>query len=346
MSRPRSEPRLEIDRKDPAGNYYIYWTEGGRSREKSTGTRDCREAELYRATWLIARSSPERPRNPSEVLIADVLNNYMLKRVPKIRAKDRARYAMQAQLPFWHNRYLSEVTEGSCDDYVAWRQRAVGTVRRELGVLAAAINRAFRDGLISRSVTVFKPSRTEGRIRFLEYREAVRLVRAAARLDRAAGHLPLFLVIGLLTGQRKDAILSLKWDDIDFERCHIDWNPIGLARTNKRRPRATIPMRLERYLKRRRQDHPNDEYVVTYQGHRIADIKKGFHAAVELAGLLAKGDQKVVPHTLRHTCATWLMQKGLDKHEACGFLGMTRETLEKNYAHHHPDYQSGVRNAF
>ncbi|WOF43546.1 site-specific integrase [Sphingopyxis indica] len=346
MSRPRAEPRLEIDRKDPGGNFYIYWTEGGRSREKSTGTRDRREAELFRATWLIARHKPKGPRDPAEVLIAETLNNYMLKRMPKVADKERIQNAVSAMLPFWRNRYVSEVTEGSCDDYLVWRNRATETMRRELGVLAAAINRAFRDGLISRTVTVFRPAPSEGRIRFLECHEAVKLVRAASRVDRAAGHLPLFLIIGMLTGQRKEAILSLKWADIDFERGYIDWNPAGRRRTKKERPRTTIPKRLVKQLKRRRRKYPQDEYVVTYQGHPIKDIKNSFHAAVALADIPTTGHRKVVPHTLRHTCATWLMQKGIDKHEACGFLGMTRETLEKNYGHHHPNYQTSARDAF
>jgi len=50
-------------------------------------------------------------------------------------------------------------------------------------------------------------------------------------------------------------------------------------------------------------------------------VKKGFGLAVELAGL----SDDTTPHTLRHTCATWLMHDGVDKWEAAGFLGMTVE---------------------
>src|SRR5262249_33602257 len=64
-------------------------------------------------------------------------------------------------------------------------------------------------------------------------------------------------------------------------------------------------------------------------------VRKGFEAAVKAAGL--GGD--VTPHILRHTCATWLMQNGVDLWDAAGFLGMTVQQLETTYGHHHPDFQ-------
>jgi integrase len=56
---------------------------------------------------------------------------------------------------------------------------------------------------------------------------------------------------------------------------------------------------------------------------------------VERAGL---GDD-VVPHSLRHTRATWLMQAGVTPWEAAGALGMSVEVLERVYGHHHPEWQ-------
>ena len=43
---------------------------------------------------------------------------------------------------------------------------------------------------------------------------------------------------------------------------------------------------------------------------------------------------------LRHTAATWLMQKGADPWQAAGYLGMSLEVLLNTYGHHHPDYLS------
>ena len=67
----------------------------------------------------------------------------------------------------------------------------------------------------------------------------------------------------------------------------------------------------------------------------MQSVRKGFAAAVRAAGL----DNDVTPHVLRHTCATWLMQSGVDLWHAAGFLGMTVQQLEAGYGHHHPDYQ-------
>src|SRR5215208_8368967 len=71
-------------------------------------------------------------------------------------------------------------------------------------------------------------------------------------------------------------------------------------------------------------------------------VKTAFDHAVSLAKL----EGKVTPHTLRHTAATWLMQSGIDKWEAAGYLGMSVEMLDRVYGHHHPDHLKGAANAF
>jgi integrase len=77
---------------------------------------------------------------------------------------------------------------------------------------------------------------------------------------------------------------------------------------------------------------------VEFNGKPVLSVKKGFRSAVRLAGLSGK----VTPHTLRHTAATWLMQRGVAIWEAAGFLGMSPEVLQQTYGHHHPDYLHGA----
>jgi hypothetical protein len=62
---------------------------------------------------------------------------------------------------------------------------------------------------------------------------------------------------------------------------------------------------------------------VEFNGNPVASVKKGFKTAVGLARLPGR----VTPHTLRHTAATWLMQRGVPIWEAAGFLGMSPEVL-------------------
>jgi integrase len=79
--------------------------------------------------------------------------------------------------------------------------------------------------------------------------------------------------------------------------------------------------------------------------HRMHDgqplagkIRSAWEGILEDAAL----DEEVVRHTLRHTAATWLMQRGVPIWEAAGFLGMSPEILQATYGHHHPDYLQGA----
>ena len=150
-------------------------------------------------------------------------------------------------------------------------------------------------------------------------------------------HLPLFILLGLYTGQRKEALLSLRWAQVDLEAGRINFNPPGRRQTNKRRPHVPIAPRLLPHLRHARRRATELGHVINRDGARLGDIKKGFAAACARAGL-----EGVSPHTLRHTAATWLMQQGVAMWEAAGFLGMTTGNAWKSYGHQHPDY---LRNA-
>jgi integrase len=83
-------------------------------------------------------------------------------------------------------------------------------------------------------------------------------------------------------------------------------------------------------------------YVVHYQGTKVRKLRRSWATAREGACL----SDDVIPHALRHTAATWLMQRGVYMWEAAGYLGMSLKMLEEVYGHHHPDYQKAIRTAF
>jgi integrase len=78
-------------------------------------------------------------------------------------------------------------------------------------------------------------------------------------------------------------------------------------------------------------------HFVEFNGRPVKSVKTGFNKAVALARLSGEGS-KMVPHTLRHTAATWLVQRGVPAWQAAGYLGMSIEMIERVYGHHSPEH--------
>jgi len=254
--------------------------------------------KLIFAEWMHVRGRRTGPRDPSAILVTDVLNDYAQQRSQKVEAPERIAYAVLALTDFFEGNTVADVTPQTCERYAEKRRRSPGTVRRELGVLRAAINYAHRSGSLTRPVAVELPERPAPRDRWLTRKEVAWLIRAACT-PQARLYLPLFILIALYTGRRKEAILSLRWPQVNLEARTINFEVAGRKRTNKRRGIIPIPPRLLPHLWRARRRGTDLGYVLHIDGERIGDIKKGFAAACERAGI-----EGVTPHSLRHTCAT------------------------------------------
>ena len=141
----------------------------------------------------------------------------------------------------------------------------------------------LRNGRITRPVAVDLPARPEPRDRWLSRSEAGQLIRAA-RTPQARLYLPLFILIGLYTGRRKEAILSLRWPQVDLEARTINFEVSGRRRTNKRR--GIVPIR-QGFASSAASatTWKRTGYVLHINGERIGDIKKGFASACQRAGL-------------------------------------------------------------
>lgn len=339
--------------------WFICWSEQGRTRKRSTGTSDSREAEGQLADFIKERQRREQPAEPSDpraFSVAEALDLYGSEHAPTTAAAARIGYAIEALLPFWGEKMVSEVTAATCAAYTAARQRSAGTVRRELGVLSAAINFAHRHGRLRSAPFVFKPDKPEGKERWLTRAEAAKLLHAAVR-SRADSrlYLPLFIVLALYTGARKDALLSLRWPQVDLERGRINLNPPGRKRTNKGRATLPIPRQLLTFLKLARRRGSDLGYVIHRNGDRIKDIGGAWNGVHGKEGCQAQGSfgrackaaglAGVSPHTLRHTCGTWLAQAGVSLWDIAGWLGQSNARTTELYAHHHTEHLSGAMRA-
>jgi integrase len=221
MSRRNQGPKLRWLAK--RGCYYISWTDQGRTRKRSTGTASREEAEIIFGEWLQTRGRRAGPRDPSQMLVTDMLTDYATGRGLKVASRRVIGYAIEALTPFWQDYTGAEITPEACEAYAERRGRSENTVRRELNVLATAAGYAFKNGRISRKINVELPPKPRGKMRWLTRKEVALLILAALRSDKARPYLPLFILIAVYTGRRKEAILSLRWFQLDLDRGLIDF---------------------------------------------------------------------------------------------------------------------------
>ena len=336
MPRRNSGPKLRYleDRKA----FYITWTVNGRPQKRSTGTADSAKAQIIFAEWLALRGKPTGPRDPAQTLVCSVLQDYMVEAEPS--KQTRIAYAVLPLLEFFGNNTVADITPAVCRNYCRKRGLSAGTHRRELGVLRAAVNHAYQNGQLTRPVPVAVPEDSPPRDRWLTRGEAARLLKAARAAPFARSYLPLFILIALYTGRRREAILSLRWPQIDLDAKLINFEIEGRARTDKRRGKVQIPARLYHHLIRARRHGTDLGFVINDYGKKIDRLDRSFQAAVKRAGL-----EKVTPHTFRHTAATWLMKAGIPIWEAGQYLSMSPATLTKVYAHHSPDFTRAAADA-
>jgi integrase len=355
MARRNLGPKLIFLRK--RGFYYIVWTEGGRSRERSTGTADSAKAQIEFAQFLQRYTRRAGARDPSEVLVTDLLTTYLEHLEAAGKDCERAAYASVPLTEFFVGKSIADAP-ALCVSFQNWRKVSASTVRRDLGVLQSAIKHALQIQLLTRLVIIKRPAESPARERWLTRTEAAMLVAAALgfqpvaydienrlpmkwkRVSRPQYHLCLFILIGLYTGRRKEAILSLRWPKIDLARGKIDFRRDGTAETKKKRGLCAIPTRLKPHLVRAKGAGHNIGHIILWEGDAVGDIKTAFNNAVRRAYL--KG---VTPHTLKHTAATWLMQSGKDPFKISDFLATSVPTLLKHYGHHNPDHQNEIADA-
>lgn len=270
---------------------------------------------------------------------------------------ERAAYAIQALDPFWGDLTVSDISGPTCRRYMAHRGVSESTVRRELGVLRAAIKYCAKEGYLTSAPEVWIPAEGAPKDRWLTRQEAAYLIRGARSLRMDGRHLQWFIVLALYTGGRKAALLAAEISTQPVMHAGRLDPVTGLftrrgrleKATKKERNPCRMPRQLLAHVKRKaRLGHRF--FVQDHQGNQIGDIRKGWANAIVKAREIAEADgveidlSDVTPHTLKHTACTWSMQRRADLYEAAAYFSTSVATFTKVYAHHHPDFQqSAVR---
>jgi integrase len=331
-----------------------------------TETKPPQAAEQALSDYIAKKYQPERRRRDiEEIDCADVLSIYLADTGEAGNEFDDLDSRIGRLNEFWGGKVLADVNSRECGEYVKHRGNRGGS-RRDLETLRAAINHHANQGFHRGIVRVSLPAKGEARDRWLTRDEAAALIwrcwryreRQTVHAGKHKGHPVLtakhplrhvarFVLIGLYTGTRAGAIATASPRQqegrsfVDLGRGIFYRKQVGKRATKKRQPPAPVPPRLLAHMRRWVRRKLIADCFVEFNGKPVASVKKGFRSAVRLAGLPGR----VTPHTLRHTAATWLMQRGVPVWEAAGFLGMSAEVLLATYGHHHPDFLHGAANA-
>lgn len=352
----RDESRKADGRLRSAAGWFI--RDGNRLVATGCGKGEREEADRRLAAYITERYTPPREagQDPENALIADVVNVYLTDIAPKHARPAEAARRLEFILEFFGEMTLRQINGKACRDYAASRS-TLSSARRELEDLRSAINHYRKEGYCLAVPAVVLPEKAPARERWLTRAEAAALLWAAWRsrqswrgsdTRRATGkHVARFILVALYTGTRSAAICGAAMSPaqgrgfVDLERGVFYRRAAGGRETKKRQPPVPLPPRLLAHMRRWQRLEIAKDYVVEWNGKPVASVKRALATARKAAGL----GPEVTAHTLRHTAATWLMQNRADLWDAAGYLGMTVETLERNYGHHHPDHLASAVNA-
>ncbi|CAB4163553.1 XerC Integrase [uncultured Caudovirales phage] len=340
MARHASHPRLAAN---PLGYYSIFWTDNGRSKRKSTGTKDLAEAELKFSEWLRHRRVPNVVGKDWN--ISELLDIYFQEQI-----EDGPSHERTAIIVATLKRAFGTASPDTLDASAILRygrERAQGlhgkraandsTVRRELTVLIACLNHAVRQRRMQAASFPHIERPSDGEARDV----VIPMDHLAAILDTPNSRLKNFITIAYETASRRAAVESLCWRQVDLERALIDFSD-GKTRSVKRRVAVPMSTKLLEHMKSLR-----SMIGGTRGGYILGTNDSIYPAWIARMEHLAKttGNKAFLdynPHDLRRTWATNAARRGVSLFNIAGILGDSVAVVTKHYAKHHPDYLRGA----
>ncbi len=342
------------------------------------GLDDFESAELKLRDYLVAKHLNEptsTPKKPDDICIGDLIVFYLSKKAEMIKRMAKKRklgfvWEIRHLDQFWGERPVSDIHEQTSLKFQ--ETMASNSARTMLITLRAIVNFAETKGKLDKGGRILDyalPPKPRARIHYFDRSELAKLLRTAYRKRHVARgfgdfyssrHLVRFILTAVYTGTRADRIERASfvreegrpW--IDLKHGIFYRKAEGeLVPTNKRADPVRIPLPLLNHMKRwhkwneatGRGDPGGSRYLVEYQG-RPVDCRKAFQSLKRTVYDSSPRREQVNRHTLRHTCATWLMQAGVSISLVAKYLSTTERIIEEVYGHHHPDFQKEADHAF
>jgi integrase len=215
---------------------------------------------------------------------------------------------------------FSAFSQESLDDLVnALRERgnSNATINRKMAALSKLLRKAYKMGNIYSLPEFRRQKERAGRIRFLELDEEDRLFAQIRSHSEEYHNLSVFLVD---TGARLGEAIGLRWNDISNGSVTFWLTKSGRSRT------VPLTSRVRKTLASI--DRGGAGPFVKVKQYQFRAVWHESKAEIGMAG-----DTELVPHSLRHTCASRLVRGGIDIRRVQMWLGHQTLQMTMRYSH-------------
>jgi integrase len=236
----------------------------------------------------------------------------------------------RAILPHFGDLMPDEIEIRHCRDYTAARRakgRHDGTIWTELGHLRTVMVWSVKHRHIERAPAIERPAKPPPKDYYLTRDDLAACLEAAA-----LPHVRLFLILAMATAGRKQALLDLTWDRVDFTAGKIN---LRVDEDRQMKRRAEVPMNGQvRAALLEAKEGALTDHVIEWAGRPVGSLRTALARIAERTGL-----EKLTPHMLRHSAAVWMVMDGIPMQKISQFLGHgdTRIT-ERVYARYRPEH--------
>ncbi len=197
------------------------------------------------------------------------------------------------------------------------RGNSNATINRKMAALSKLLRKACKMGDIYNLPEFRRQKERQGRIRFLEADEELRLFSAIRARCEDSYRLSVFLVD---TGCRLGEAIGLSWNDLQDSRSTFWLTKSGRSRTVPLTSRAREVVAIQ-----------HGRLKGPFSMHSQVRFRAIWNDAKAEVGL--GRDDQVVPHILRHTCASRLVRGGIDIRRVQMWLGHQTLQMTMRYAH-------------
>jgi integrase len=313
----------------PTGSFQVSVMLRGKRFRKDF--RTMQEAEIFLAELNLNRlrgvvahptaAAAARPRLWRE------LQSEVMKRCWKgTKGENTARINSNSVVSFFGSELEYAAIENSDVDAFVEHLRSSGrtpaTANRHLSALSKMLSYAKQRGWMDKSLVISREEEKNNRLRWLTADEEELLLLETNSMPNKKTYADLWAFL-IDTGARVGEALKLNWKDVDFDNRKVTF------RDTKNGDDRTIPMtkRVFEILFNSTKTDPPFNLAQPSVNYVWQQVKTRM-------GLLS--DSEFVPHALRHTCASRLVQRNVPLFTVMKFLGHKSFQITQRYAHLSP----------